>query len=173
MQEKTVDLWSPARREQQFEQLFYSEYDRMYRAAHILLGNEDEAKDVVQDVFVQLWTGTSPLRKESITAFLLTCVRNRCLNIIAHRQTEQKAMQLLTPETVDEGSHDDELVEVIKTYIDEQLTPQTSRVIQMRYYEEQSYKEISQSLGVSRSAINKHIVQGMRKLRSTFKNKEA
>ena len=173
MQEKTVDLWSPARREQQFEQLFYSEYDRMYRAAHILLGNEDEAKDVVQDVFVQLWTGTSPLRKESITAFLLTCVRNRCLNIIAHRQTEQKAMQLLTPETVDEGSHDDELVEVIKTYINEQLTPQTSRVIQMRYYEEQSYKEISQSLGVSLSAINKHIVQGMRKLRSTFKNKEA
>ena len=169
MQEKTVDLWSPARREQQFEQLFYSEYDRMYRAAHILLGNEDEAKDVVQDVFVQLWT----LRKESITAFLLTCVRNRCLNIIAHRQTEQKAMQLLTPETVDEGSHDDELVEVIKTYIDEQLTPQTSRIIQMRYYEEQSYKEISQSLGVSLSAINKHIVQGMRKLRSTFKNKEA
>ncbi len=173
MQEKTVDLWSPARREQQFEQLFYSEYDRMYRAAHILLGNEDEAKDVVQDVFAQLWTGTSPLRKESITAFLLTCVRNRCLNIIAHRQTEQKAMQLLTPETVDEGSHDDELVEVIKTYIDEQLTPQTSRIIQMRYYEEQSYKEISQSLGVSLSAINKHIVQGMRKLRSTFKNKEA
>lgn len=173
MQEKTADLWSPARREQQFEQLFYSEYDRMYRAAHILLGNEDEAKDVVQDVFVQLWTGTSPLRKESITAFLLTCVRNRCLNIIAHRQTEQKAMQLLTPETVDEGSHDDELVEVIKTYIDEQLTPQTSRIIQMRYYEEQSYKEISQSLGVSLSAINKHIVQGMRKLRSTFKNKEA
>lgn len=173
MQEKTIDLWSPARREQQFEQLFYSEYDRMYRAAHILLGNEDEAKDVVQDVFVQLWTGTSPLRKESITAFLLTCVRNRCLNIIAHRQTEQKAMQLLTPETVDEGSHDDELVEVIKTYIDEQLTPQTSRIIQMRYYEEQSYKEISQSLGVSLSAINKHIVQGMRKLRSTFKNKEA
>ena len=173
MQEKTVDLWSPARREQQFEQLFYSEYDRMYRAAHILLGNEDEAKDVVQDVFVQLWTGTSPLRKESITAFLLTCVRNRCLNIIAHRQTEQKAMQLLTPETVDEGSHDDELVEVIKTYIDEQLTPQTSRIIQMRYYEEQSYKEISQSLGVSLSAINKHKVQGMRKLRSTFKNKEA
>ena len=54
MQEKTVDLWSPARREQQFEQLFYSEYDRMYRAAHILLGNEDEAKDVVQDVFAQV-----------------------------------------------------------------------------------------------------------------------
>ena len=173
MQEKTVDLWSPARREQQFEQLFYSEYDRMYRAAHILLGNEDEAKDVVQDVFAKLWAGTNPLKEESQRTFLLTCARNRCLNIIAHRQTEQKAMQLLTPETVDEGSHDDELVEVIKTYIDEQLTPQTSRIIQMRYYEEQSYKEISQSLGVSLSAINKHIVQGMRKLRSTFKNKEA
>ena len=32
-------------REQQFERLFRSEYGRMYRAAHILLGDDEEAKD--------------------------------------------------------------------------------------------------------------------------------
>ena len=45
-------------KEQQFEQLFHSEYDRMYRVAYILLGDEDEAKDAVQDVFASLWDGT-------------------------------------------------------------------------------------------------------------------
>ena len=173
MQEKTVDLWSPARREQQFEQLFYSEYDRMYRAAHILLGNEDEAKDVVQDVFAQLWTGTGPLRKESITAFLLTCVRNRCLNIIAHRQTHLEAIKFQTPEAIDGETYDEEIVEAVNRYVDERLTPQTSRIIKMHFNEDQSYKEISNSLGISLSAVNKHIVQGLRKLRSTFKNREA
>ena len=33
-------------REQQFKELFLSEYGRMYKAAYILLGDEDEAKGV-------------------------------------------------------------------------------------------------------------------------------
>jgi RNA polymerase sigma-70 factor (ECF subfamily) len=159
-------------REQQFKELFLSEYNRMYKAACILLGDEDEAKDVVQDVFAQLWNGTTPLREESQRAFLLTCVRNRCLNIIAHRKTEQEAIQLLTSEAIDSGTHDNEIIQAVSDYIDQKLTPQTSRIIRMHYDEEQSYKDISSELGISQSAVNKHIVQGLRKLRLTFKSKE-
>ena len=159
--------------EQQFKELFLSEYDRMYKAAYILLNDEDEAKDVVQDVFAKLWAGTSPLREESQRTFLLTCVRNRCLNIIAQRQTRQEAVRLLMPDAIDSGEHDEEMVEAVIHYVDERLTPQTSRIIKMHYDEERSYKEISDSLGISLSAVNKHIVQGLRKLRSTFKNREA
>ena len=160
-------------RDQQFKELFLSEYGRMYKAAYILLGDEDEAKDAVQDVFAKLWAGTIPLREGSQRTFLLTCVRNRCLNIIAQRKTEQKALLLLTSEAIDSGTHDEEMIRTIEDYIDERLTPQTSRIIKMHFDEDQSYKEISSSLGISLSAVNKHIVQGLRKLRSTFKNREA
>ncbi|MBQ9649846.1 MAG: sigma-70 family RNA polymerase sigma factor [Prevotella sp.] len=157
---------------EQFEQLFHSEYGRMYRAAYLLLGDEDEAKDAVQDIFAQLWAGTIPLRQESVRTFLLTCVRNRCLNLIAHRKTVQGAAQVFLPEAIDDGTHDDELLQAINDYIDHRLTPQTGRIIRMHYDEEQSYKEISSTLGISLSAVNKHIVQGLRKLRSTFKDRE-
>jgi len=160
-------------REQQFKELFLSEYGRMYKAAYILLGDEDEAKDAVQDVFARLWDGTTPLREESQRTFLLTCVRNRCLNIIAQRQSRQEAIQFLTSEAIDSGTHDEELIEAVNRYVNERLTPQTSRIIKMHYDEEQSYKDISSELGISLSAVNKHIVQGLRKLRSTFKNREA
>ena len=172
MRDRVIDEKLLAQREQQFKELFLSEYGRMYKAAYILLGDEDEAKDVVQDVFAKLWAGTSPLREESQRTFLLTCVRNRCLNIIAHRQTEQVAMQLMTPEAIDNGTHDEELIQTIEHYIDERLTPQTSRIIRMHFDEDQSYQEISNSLGISISAVNKHIMQGLRKLRSTFKTRE-
>ena len=156
-----------------FKALFLSESGRMYKAAYILLGDEDEAKDVVQDIFAKLWTGTIPLKEESQRTYLLTCVRNRCLNIIAHRQTQQEAIRLLTPEAIAEENHDDEIVEMVNRYVDEKLSPQTSRIIKMHFDEDQSYKDISNSLGISLSAVNKHIVQGLRKLRSTFKDKEA
>ena len=143
----------------------------MYKAAYILLGDEDEAKDAVQDVFARLWDGTTPLREESQRTFLLTCVRNRCLNIIARRRQNNELDEL--HEFVDSEKDDGELIAAINRYVDERLTPQTSRIIKMHYNEEQSYKDISNELGISLSAVNKHIVQGLRKLRSTFKNREA
>ena len=79
MQDSVIDNKLLAQREQQFKELFLSEFGRMYKAAYILLGDEDEAKDAVQDVFAKLWDGTSPLKEESQRTYLLTCVRNRCL----------------------------------------------------------------------------------------------
>ena len=74
---------------------------------------------------------------------------------------------------MDSERDDEELIADINRYVDERLTPQTGRIIKMHYNEEQSYKDISKELGISLSAVNKHIVQGLRKLRSTFKNREA
>lgn len=165
-------------KEKQFERIFRTEYGRMYRAAHILLGDEDEAKDAVQDVFARLWDMTDPLREESLRTFLMTCVRNRCLNIIAQKQRQREtATSLAVTETAEttewHEKSDDELTDMVQNYIDERLTPQTGRVIRMHYDDNKSYKEISYKLGISLSAVNKHIVQGMRKLRQQFNNRQA
>ena len=101
-------------KEKQFKELFLSEFGRMYKAAYILLGDEDEAKDVVQDIFAKLWEGTISLREESQRTFLLTCVRNRCLNIIAHRQTHQEAVKFLVPKAIESGAYDEEIIEAVK-----------------------------------------------------------
>ena len=165
-------------RERQFERLFHSEYGRMYRAAHILLGDDDDAKDVVQDVFARLWDGSVTLREESQRAFLLTCVRNRCLNIIAQRQRQLETTTKLATEPTEgetetwQDKSDEELTTMVQQYIDERLTPQTGRVIRMRFDDEKSYNDISHSLGISLSAVNKHIVQGLRKLRQQFNQRE-
>ena len=146
----------------------------MYRAAHILLGDDDEAKDAVQDVFARLWDGSVALREESQRAFLLTCVRNRCLNIIAQRQRQLETTSQLTTQPAEDNTEtwqdksDEELTTMVQHYIDERLSPQTGRVIRMRFDDEKYYKDISHTLGISLSAVNKHIVQGLRKLRQQF-----
>ena len=160
-------------KEKQFKELFLSEYGRMFKAAYILLGDEDEAKDAVQDVFARLWDGTTPLREESQRTFLLTCVRNRCLNIIAQRREKVRVNSEKFATAISLPESDEKLIEAVNRYVEERLTPQTGRIIKMHFNEDQSYKDISSELGISLSTVNKHIVQGLRKLRSTFKNRKA
>ncbi len=56
----------------------------------------------------------------------------------------------------------------INRFIDEGLTPQTSRVLRLCYDKGLSYREAADELGISVAAVNKHMVQALRKLRERF-----
>ena len=76
------------------EKLFRQYYRRMYRLATILLHDDAESKDVVHDVFAQLLSDTRSLREDTAESFLLTCVRNRCLNVVRNRQIQERIGRL-------------------------------------------------------------------------------
>ena len=82
----------------EFEKVFRSHYDGMYRLAMRMLGNDAESKDVVSDVFAHLLHSGTDLRSETLQAFLLTSVRNRCINLLVHKQKEQQMQQAIVVE---------------------------------------------------------------------------
>ncbi|MBQ7424143.1 MAG: hypothetical protein IJV19_05330 [Prevotella sp.] len=67
------------------EELFRQHYRKMYRLAAILLHDDAESKDVVHDIFAKLLDDDQDLREDTAESYLLTCVRNRCLNVIRRR----------------------------------------------------------------------------------------
>ena len=86
-------------------QLFQQHYRPMFRLAVMLLHDEAESKDVVHDVFAKLLSSPQLLRQKqgrddtpqetgTTEAFLLTCVRNRCLNVIRNRQIQERIQRL-------------------------------------------------------------------------------
>ena len=70
----------------EFEAVFRHHYDGMFRLAKRMLGDDAESKDVVSDVFAHLLHSANDLRSDTLHAFLLTSVRNRCINLLVHRQ---------------------------------------------------------------------------------------
>ena len=82
---------------QAFEQIFRCHYDGMFRLARRMLGSDEESKDVVSDVFAQLLNSHADLRPDTLQGFLLTSVRNRCVNLLAHKQREQVVQVELRP----------------------------------------------------------------------------
>ena len=76
--------------EKTLEKLFKQHYRQMYRLATILLHDDAESKDVVHDIFAHLLDGHVGLREETAESYLLTSVRNRCLNVIRSRQIQER-----------------------------------------------------------------------------------
>ena len=72
--------------QKKLEKLFKQHYRQMYRLATILLHDDAESKDVVHDIFAHLLRNSQDLREDTAESYLLTSVRNRCLNVIRSRQ---------------------------------------------------------------------------------------
>ena len=75
--------------------MFRQHYEKMYNLARSILSDDDESKDVVSEVFTTILADDVVLMPESEEGFLMRSVRNRCLNLIAHKSVKERVTKLL------------------------------------------------------------------------------
>ena len=90
-------------RKKNIEQLFRQHYAKMYNLARCILSDDDESKDVVSEVFVDVLDGKtqlgldnetiasdSPLPSTNAGSYLLVCVRHKCLNLLSRQKMKDR-----------------------------------------------------------------------------------
>ena len=151
------------------QRLFKQHYRQMYRQAVWLLHDEAESKDVVHDVFAQLLQNRShQLLDDTAEAFLLTCVRNRCLNLMRNRKIQDRIQRLyqldqqtsiLSEQRISEELHD--VSEAVR-----QLQPPVCRDIILRHFNDGlTFSDIAKELQVSETTVYKHLRRALKSLR--------
>ena len=160
------------------ERLFRQHYQRMYRLAKVLLKDDAASKDVVSDVFADVLDGNVALRPDSTEGYLLVCVRNKCLNLLNRQKLKDRVQHLLLADAspiiapkeaiMTDISEEKAKQEAIRTYMDTVLTPQTRKVLDLRFRQKLKYREIAAELGISEVAVYKHLAQGIKKLKQQF-----
>ena len=178
------------------EQLFRQHYLRMYQLARVLLKDDAASKDVVSEVFADVLDGKTQLGLDNETAndktivsepplpstnagsYLLVCVRHKCLNLLSRQKMKDRVHHLLKADTspsivpleatITEIDRETEKYEAILAYMDTELTPQTRKVLNLRFRQKLKYREIATELGISEVAVYKHLAQGIRKLKQKF-----
>ena len=157
---------------QRFERLFKDSYPLMYRMAFSMVENADDAKDAVNQVFTQIWKGKPKVSDDSVRGYLLAATRNQCLHILRQRQLRREMEeQLQRDEAERQDEEREELMRELQRIIDDNLTEQDKRVLQLHYDEEMTYAETATVLGISTAAVNKHITRSLAKIRETLKAK--
>lgn len=161
----------------QMEFLYKKFYVRLHRYALTFLGDEDEATDVVGEVFLQIWeswqVGATINERKNIAAYLYTRVRNSCLDHLRHRKAIDNYNTFLkatSPFTTDAEVEDfEKRITRLREAI-ENLPPSDRRVLKAVYFEHLSYKEAAERLEMSENMIHKHMIKAFRQLREMSKN---
>ena len=156
----------------EIESLFKTHYTQMYHLALTLLFDEAESKDVVSEVFASLLSGRVVMRAVNAKAFLLASVHHRCLNVLQHKQVQERFARLLTEDTdtlVSDNTAEEQMqMKELMRYVRENLSPMEQEIFRLRYLREMTCQEVADSLNVSRQTVHTHLKQSVEKIRKYF-----
>ena len=139
----------------EIESLFKTHYTQMYHLAFTLLFDEAESKDVVSDVFASLLSGKVVIRADKAKAFLLASVYHRCLNVLQHKQVQERFARQMQ-------------MEELMRYVQDNLSPMEQNVFRLRYQREMTCQEVAEALNVSRQTVHTLLKQSVEKIRKYF-----
>jgi len=150
--------------------------DRMFRLAHQMLNDAEDARDTVQDAFIRLWNIREKLDQyRSVEALAVVTTRNLCLDRIKskkymtgrienHKDEVEKALN-------DPKKDLSDVVQKIKEIIST-LPEQQKTIIHLRDIEGFEFDEIAQILGMNENAIRVNLSRARKKIREILlKNK--
>lgn len=143
----------------------------LFLHAHRILDSEEEAKDVLQELFTTLWTKRNAIvLKGSLSSYLYGAVRNRIFDLIAHKKVEEKYIRSLAT-FIDQGEwvtdqelREKELAELIEKEI-AGLPPKMREVFELSRKKNLSYQEIANELQISDKTVKKQVNNALQILR--------
>ena len=134
---------------EQFKLDFMPLQPAMQRMAESLLGNEDDAADVVQDCFVTLWEEREKLRRVvNREAWCIMLVKRRCIDLLRKRkptvEIDERTMAI-----AEEQSRDDEERLRIALQMVDRLPERQAQVVRLKHYEAADTQHIADAMHIS------------------------
>ncbi|GIV55007.1 MAG: RNA polymerase sigma factor [Candidatus Kapaibacterium sp.] len=163
---------SDRERNEAFEELYARYSGRVYLYCLKTLGDHAAARDACQETFIAFWRSASPQRQmTNLRGYLLRIARNTCL-IAKRHETAQPTTEFnediylaLAPNPLGEAAvEQNELVQLVTMALD--LLPDHYReAIVLQCYNNLSYQEVADTLGVPLSTVRNWIVRAKAHLR--------
>ena len=167
-----------------FDSIYINNFSRLFLFAKEYVLFDEEAENIVQDIFVMLWEKKDILRVDvSLTAYLFTLVKNKCIDFLRHQMVEQMYsenvkheyneelnVKLFALESFDHNFSSEEDIETLLRNAIDKL-PERCRLIFIKSrIEGKKYKEIAEELNLSVNTVEGQISIALKKLREELKD---
>lgn len=159
----------------EFKQRFLPLNAKLYKVAYLMLGNEDDAKDAVQDAYMKMWNRRDLLADiDNPQAYCVTLVRNLCLD--RHRAASIDMVDKPPEELPIAGSDDasqhierQQTAQLLNQCL-ARLPAQQQQVVRMRDMAGCSMQEIEKATGLTAINVRVLLSRARKTLRTEFQN---
>ncbi|MEH6536179.1 MAG: sigma-70 family RNA polymerase sigma factor [Psychroserpens sp.] len=162
--------------------LFEVLYDRfaglVYNKCYGFAKDEDEAKDLTQDVFLKLFVKLASFKgKSKFSTWLYAFTYNHCVNYVTRNTAKKLEKQSVDYADIENISEDydessdfsDMRVEKLQKAL-ELVSPDEKMILLLKYQDNLSIKEIESVLDIGESAVKMRIKRAKDKLLTVYEN---
>lgn len=162
-----------------FKSIFDTFYLQLYFHCRKYIPDPEEAKDLLQNVFLRLWERREEIKIEvSLKAYLFRSVQNECLNFIrslhpnvslSDIDSECTVPDIGVPSAPDEDAEGQEIEKTIDSIIDT-LPEQCRKIFIMSRMKGMRNKEIAEYLSVSVRTVDTQIYRALKIMKKGLKD---
>lgn len=161
-------------KEEVFNEVFRTNAKDLFNFLHFKYQDEDEAKDLVQEVFGKLWDNCKRVSIEKARGYLFVVANNTMKNIMSKKSTALKHQPMLEEDKPSPENPQFLMEEAeFKMQLERALAslPEEQRVtLLLKRIEGKKQKEIADLLGISEKAVEKRLQKAMKTLRQNLGN---
>ncbi|MFC1225912.1 RNA polymerase sigma factor [Pedobacter sp. BG31] len=163
--------------EQAFTEIYNRYWEKMASYAIRLTKSEEEAADIVQEIFVSLWNRRAILViKSTLGAYLIRSTRNLCLRYIERNIHTFDFLDKITEQAVDNSLNVEESISLkeLQANIDLGIAklPEKMRKVYLLSRDEQlSYREIAKKLDIAEGTVKKQVSNAIKIIADSLNGK--
>jgi RNA polymerase sigma-70 factor (ECF subfamily) len=158
-----------------FDQVYVCYFTRLHRFAKEYVMSDEDAENIVQDVFMLLWEKRRVLDVQiSLTAYLFSLVKNKCIDhlrrkVIAEEYKQELNAKLSSLEEINRAFSSDEDIERFINEAINKLPERCREIFIMSRVEGKKYQQIADELNISVNTVENQMSIALKKLRSELK----
>jgi RNA polymerase sigma-70 factor (ECF subfamily) len=152
--------------EKEFRVFYEEHYNNLCRAAWRILREKDGAREIVQEVFIEVWSKGTWTTLHSPKAYLYVAVYNRCIKALgkSKRFVSEESMPQHQGGDFHHKLEHEELERIISQGIDS-LPDRCKAIFILSREEEMTYNEIATHLDLSAKTVENQMGIALKKLR--------
>jgi RNA polymerase sigma-70 factor (ECF subfamily) len=150
---------------EQFESFLSANEKRIYHYLLTLLGNDSDANDVVQMVFISFYEHIDRVEEPTALSYVYRIAYNKSMTFLKQKSRYVSLDPQSFSHLPDQTKKDPEPDYAPLHGAIRELPPRLASVIQLQYFENLSYKDISDKLGISVKAVESLLVRAKKQLR--------
>lgn len=152
-----------------FGEFFNRQWQRCFSMAYKVLQDQKLSEDLVQDVFVEIWSKRKQLFLQNPEAYLTQMVKNKVFSALSRQYIPERNIQILESLLQQSSAEEQYILNELREKVDrvvDTLPPRCRQVYVLRRFEERTVSEIADLLGMSSRTVENHLYHASKILKN-------